>query len=426
MKNKKKKSNFSIRRLVYNDKSLIICSIIAAIVIWVLSSMNLSPDTTKKINVPVSIDFSGTIAEQLGIEYFGNNSVTVDVTVSCKKYLVRDIDENDITAVLQTNTITSTGYQTVPIIVSAADDAEFTIESYYPSSLAGFYDVVQEISKPVELNYVNTGFAAEGYVAGDTTLNQSNVIIRGARTYVTNVNSVVADIKLESELTESQVVNLVPVALDSNGAPVDNVEIVIPEGETALIATVPILKVQNLPPSVIFIGGPNDPESFLDIEYSVKSIQVGALESAQLTTLNLGNISFADLNLGKNTFDFDPNTVSGIKVLDGTEEVTVTVTVPEDYAVKRIPISKSDIVAELPNYVATITSVSQNSITVVGDKSALEGIDKSSLTYTLAPLEGDEPISEKTVQCRLSVSINGNGKCWILGFYTVTVNITEK
>ena len=47
--------------------------------------MNLSPETTKKITVPVSIDFTDTLAEQLGIDYYGNSELTVEVTISCKK-----------------------------------------------------------------------------------------------------------------------------------------------------------------------------------------------------------------------------------------------------------------------------------------------------------------------------------------------------
>lgn len=84
-----KKRKFSLRKLIYNDKYLIIISIFAAVCVWVATSINLSPETTKKITVPVSIDFSGTLAEQLGIEYFGSRDISVEVTVSCKNILPR-------------------------------------------------------------------------------------------------------------------------------------------------------------------------------------------------------------------------------------------------------------------------------------------------------------------------------------------------
>lgn len=427
MKNDAKKNKkFSIRKLVYNDKYLIICSIIAAIVIWVLTSMNLSPETTKRITVPVSVDFSGTLAEQLGIQYYGNDSITTEVTISCKKYIANDITENSFTASLQTNAITSTGYQSIPIVINVADDAEFTIQSYSPTSITGFYDYAEELTVPVELNFVNENFTAEGYVAGETVLNQSSVILKGARTYISNVKRVVADVSLQGDLTESQVVTVTPVALNEVGNRVENVEIILPDGGTSMTASVPILKIQNLQPAVSFIDGPSNAGSFLNVKYSVNSIEVGALESAQLTALNLGNISFNDINLGVNTFDFNAALLNGVTVLDGTEEITVTVTVPNNYETKRIPISVSDLSPELEGYDISVTSISSNYITIVGSPAVLEGIDKSRLSFSLVPLERAETIDENTERCRLTVSITGNGRCWVLGMYTVNVKVTAK
>lgn len=47
---KEKNGKFSIRKLIYNDKYLIIISIILAVIIWIVTSMNLSPETSKTIN----------------------------------------------------------------------------------------------------------------------------------------------------------------------------------------------------------------------------------------------------------------------------------------------------------------------------------------------------------------------------------------
>lgn len=425
MADAKKKRKFSFRKLVYNDRYLIACSIIAAVVIWVVTSMNLSPETTKKITVPVSVDFSDTLAEQLGIDYYGNKDLTVEVTISCKKYLAKDIDETDITASLQTSNVTSTGYLSVPIVVSAADNAEFTIESYFPTSAQGYYDVAQQQTLPLELNYTNESFAADGYVVGDVAINQSMVIVKGPRTYMSNVDKVVADITLENGLTESQRIDLQPKAVDENGNPVNYVSVNIPEGEN-FVATIPILKVQNLKPSVSFVSGPENALSFLDVEYSVNSIQVGALESSDLKVLNLGNISFAELHTGKNEFEFETDKISGIKVLDGTEKIVVTVTVPDDYVTKDISIYRRDIKPELDNYNVDITGISSNTIRIVANESVIDTIDKSSLVLSLAPPDGEDTINEKTTVCKLAVSVNAQSNSWVIGTYTVNVNVTPK
>lgn len=425
MENKENKSKFSFRKLIYNDRYLIICSIIAAVIIWVLTAMNLSPETTKNITVPVNIDFSGTLAEQLGIEYYGNKDLTVEVTISCKKYLVNDIDATDISASLQISNVTSTGYLSVPIGVSVSENAdeEFSIIKSSPSSAQGYYDVAQETVMPIELNYLNDSFAADGYVVGDVAVNHSTAVVKGPRSYMSNVKKVVADVNLEQNLTESQRVDLQPIAVDEQGNAVNYITVAVPEGEN-FAATIPILKVQNLKPVVSFVSGPENAESIVDVKYSVNSVQVGALESSDLKELNLGNISFTALNIGENIFTFDTSQLSGIKVLDGTDKITVTVTVPDNYSSKTIPVYRRDITPQLKDYDVAITGISSNSVTVVADSSIIETIDKSSLTFSIDPIDGEEAITDKTTVCRLTISVSGNA--WVLGTNTVNVSVTPK
>ncbi len=323
----KKKRKFSIRKLVYNDKYLIVCSIILAVIIWVATSMNLSPETTKRITVPVSVDFSDTLAQQLGIEYFGNDNITVDVTVSCKKYLAKDVTADDISASLQTSIVTSTGYHSVPIVVSANDNSDFSIESYFPTSAEGYYDIAEEISMPVEVNYTNDDFVADGYVLGLTTLNENNVTVKGPKTYVDTVNKVIADVTFDNKLSDPQVVSLDPKAVDINGNDVSYVSVIT--SEDGLTATVPILKVVTLPVSVNIVNAPEDVSSHTSISYSIPQIQVGVLKSSNIESLVIGEVDYTKLTTGDNKFSFDASKVNGFTVLDGTTNVDVVVTLDE-------------------------------------------------------------------------------------------------
>lgn len=140
----KPKKRFSLRKLIYNDKNLIIISLLAAVCIWVATSMNLSPETTKNISVPLKIDFSDTVTEELGFKCYGESSMTVNVTVRAKKYLAKDISADDLDVKLQTSSVTTTGIHEVPISVSAGDSGDFTVESYYPTVYTGYFDVPEE------------------------------------------------------------------------------------------------------------------------------------------------------------------------------------------------------------------------------------------------------------------------------------------
>ena len=418
---KNKKHKFSIRKLIYNDKYLIVISIIAAVIIWVATSISLSPETRKSVTVPVTVDFSGTLAEQLGIQYFDSTDITVDVTVSCQRYMARDITADDISASLRTDTVTSTGYQSVQILVSTVGNDDFSIESYYPTSVAGLYDVYQEASFPVELNYTNTNFAADGYVAGTTTLSEDQAIVSGPRTYVSQIDRVKADITLESNLTESQLVDLKLVPLDASGNQLDYITF-----NNSITASIPILRVATLQPQVNFVNAPVNAQDIFDIQYSVRSVQAGVLDSADSTTLTLGNIDFSTIRSGENEFVFDLSNLSGIVVLDGTTEITVTVTVPEDFETKEISVSAGDITVNAPDgYTASAVSLPDSTITVVGSPEDLENLTSSNLVLSCDLRQSADTLTAGTSSYSLIVSVTDAPNVWVYGSYSVRVNVSE-
>lgn len=419
-KNKRRKGKFSLRKLIYNDKYLIVLSIIAAVVIWVATSINLSPETTKSVTVPVTVDFSGTLAEQLGIQYFDSTDITVDVTVSCQRYLARDITADDISASLRTDTVTSAGYQSVQILVAARGNDEFTIESYYPTSVAGLYDVYQEQSFPVQLNYTNTDFCADGYVAGTTTLSEEEVLVGGPRTYVSQVDRVEATISLDSGLTESQLVDLAPVALDAGGNQLDYITF-----ENSISANIPILKVDNLTPQVNLLNAPVNVQNVVDIDYSVDRVQAGVLESAGDAVLDLGDIDFSTIRSGENEFTFDLADLSGVVVLDGTEEITVTVTVPDDFETRDIRVSASDVTINVPDgFNAQAVSLPDATITVVGSSDALDELTSANLVLSCDLRQDSENLNTGTAEYTLSVSVSDAPDVWVYGSYSIRVNVT--
>ena len=219
---KKKKSKFSIRKLIYNDKYLIIISILLAVAIWVATSMNLSPETSKTISVPVTVDFSDTAAEQLGLKCFGDETINVDVTISCKKYLAKDITADNLSVKLQTNAVTTSGYSDVPIQVDpVGGNSNFSIVSYYPTVYRAYFDVEAEKAMDIEVKYNKENFIEDGYMMGEPLLSESTVTIKGPRTYVSQVDKVVTQVDIDGKLKETTSMDLTLSAIDSYGSKVN-------------------------------------------------------------------------------------------------------------------------------------------------------------------------------------------------------------
>ena len=426
-KPKNEKSKFSMRKLIYNDKYLIIISVICAICIWIATSMNLSPETTKTISVPVTVDFSGSVTEELGIKCYGDESFNVDVTVKAKKYIAKDISSEDLNVQLQTNIVTTVGTHEVPISVSAGENADFSVESYYPSVYTAYFDVPEEEEMEIQLNYSTNDYIADGYVGGENLLNESSVIVSGPQTYVSRVSKVTADVAIKNKLKETATINIEPKAVDVYGNSVDYIS--IKYGSEKITLTIPVLKVEQLTPNVTITDAPTSVDlSKLSIDYSVKSIKAGVMEAAGIKAAELGEIKMSSLRVGENKFTFDTGQLDGITVLDDTDKVTVTVTVPSDYRSKDVDITASGVkLNNVPDgYTAKVVSLNADSVTVIGPEKAIDSVKSKNVIVScdLTTKKGST-VQTGNHQYKLTVVVSGVDGVWIYGTYTANVSITK-
>lgn len=428
MSNKqKKKRTFSLRKLIYNDKYLIIISIFAAVIIWVATSMNLSPEGTNTISVPLSIDFSGTVTEEWGIECYGDENVTVDVTITAKKYLMKDITSDDIVAKLQTNSVSTTGVHEIPIIVTA-NSSDFMIKSYYPTTYKAYFDFPEEQEMEVQLSFKDENYVADGYIAGEPIISTPSLTVSGPKAYIAKVNKISANVVFDKPLTETTTVDVTPSAVDMYGSEVNYVEFQqMPE---QLTVTIPIYKLTELPVHATLINVPPKANtSAVKVSYSKDKVKVGILENAEIKTAELGEISYSKLGVGDNKFTFSLVDMDGIVPVDKSETVTVTVSVPKTYEDKTIRISSSAIALNnVPDgYTARIKSIEKNSVTVVGPPDVIEemrGKDLS-LSCDLSTEKGKE-VATGEKEYPISISIKDSNGAWIYGTYKATVVISKK
>lgn len=425
---KEKNGKFSIRKLIYNDKYLIIISIILAVIIWIVTSMNLSPETSKTITVPVTVDFSDSAAEQLGIKCFGDEKVDVDVTISCKKYLAKDITADDLNVYLQTNVVTSSGNYDVPIKVDTSENADFKVTSYYPTVYKGYFDVEDEKTMDVDVKFSKNDFIEEGYTMGQPLLSESTVTVKGPRSYVSQVASVSAIINVDNKLKTTTSMDLLATAFDSNGTKVNYVT--IETGGENLTVTIPVLKEMELDVAVNFAGKPSRLNiSDFNVSYSVNRVNAGVLEDANITKATIGSIDFSKLRAGENKFTFNVESLDGFVILDNIKEIEVTVNVPSDYVAKNVSVNSDNIkIINVPEgYNASVVGISAGEVTAIGRENILESITSAnvSLVVDLSGADADK-MNVGTHSYKTTTTLGNSDTCWIYGDYTAEVNITKK
>ena len=114
----KKKQRIS--DLFYNNRFLLIFSIVVAVVFWLVVVVELGVEVENTVrNVPVQVDYAN-VEENLGLKPFGETSFTVDVTVMGKKYIVESGDMlDDLVVKANTSYVNSAGTSTLKLEISS-------------------------------------------------------------------------------------------------------------------------------------------------------------------------------------------------------------------------------------------------------------------------------------------------------------------
>lgn len=421
---KEKKSKFSVKKLIYNDKYLIIISIVLAVVIWCATSMNLSPETTKTISVALTSDFTDSAASQLGIKCYGEETINVDVTVSCKKYLAKDITSDDLNVYLQTNAVTSKGNLEVPIKVEASGTADFKITGYYPTVYRAYFDVEDEKVMDIDVEYTSSDFIEDGYVMGDALLSENSITVKGPKSYLSQVDKITASVNFAEKLRETKTIDLNISPIDSGGMSVDYISFVTKNDNITL--TVPVLKKTTLDITSSFTGKPAKLNaSDFSVKYSVDSVNAGVLEGAGINQANIGNIDFSKLKAGKNVFTFKTESMESFTVLDNIDEITATVTVPSNYTTASFYVDGSNVeFSNIPKgYKAEVVSLSSYDVSVVGKSQDLSSLTRSNVKLLIDLSSIKDNVDEGSMDFTTTATLDNSDTCWVYGDYKAVIRI---
>ena len=426
MANNTNKKGFSIRRLIFNDKYLIITSIILAVIVWVVTSLNIGTDETKTIKVDVPIKLGDEVSEQLGMQYYTlQDTIELNITITGAKYAIGQVTENDLSIKFDTSNVNRTGEQSIPILVTkSTKKLDFTVSSIYPSSVDAYFDVNEAKTFDLYLRY-NENAAADGYTFGQPVLSEDKVIISGPKTYVDKVDRAVVDVDFASDQKlKEPYTSECAITVEGTGVEASYLKFSPKDAENNYITTVsvtlPILKVAKLPVSISIDDKPKDfDEKDISITYEVDSIEAGVLESANIKSVDIGSVSFSELKKGRNEFTFDVTALEGVSVLDSElKDIKVVVRIAGDYTAKTVTLNPSDIkIAGVSNdKKASLSNLSSRRVTVyVPTENA-----KDDITLSAKCDLGD---NDESGTYPLTFTVNGNASAWVYGEYTADVTI---
>ena len=422
-----RKEKFSLRKIISNDKYLIIVSILLALLVWTVTSLNIGTDETRTISLEVPIKLSDEMSEQIGMQYYTlQDTVTLNVTVSGAKYVVGQVDEDDLNIKFDTSNVNRAGEQSIPILVTnKSNTLDFTVVNTYPASIEAYFDVNETKTFDLYLSYDDTN-VAEGYVFGTPVINTDKVIISGPKTYVDRIERASVNVDFGEETALTKPYNTV-CNIDIDGSGVESSYLRITSRTdtetpiTTVDVTLPVLKETNLPVSVQFEDRPEGvADDVLSVKYSVNSLHVGILDGADIESAVVGTIRFNQLKAGENTFEFDANSIQGVTLLDSDiKKIAVTVTVSSDYIEHIVVIDPANVKVEgAPDgYTAMVTSVDYTNVSVIAPKS---------FTPNAANITMKCDISEQNDKSVYPITMTlSDNSSWIYYTYYATVELTQ-
>lgn len=127
------------------EVGIIIYAFVIGLAAWFLISITIYPTTPKTIhNIPVTVDLSGTSAEEKGLEVISEDwkDAVVSVTIKGNRSQIGSLTANDLIARVKTEKVNNAGKYELDIEVVSKEGIEFTVESQSPRSINLSFDSI--------------------------------------------------------------------------------------------------------------------------------------------------------------------------------------------------------------------------------------------------------------------------------------------
>ncbi len=351
IKNVFQKISIFFSSLFEKDVVVKITSLIAAIVIWFVISVNQYPIIEDVVyNVPVQIALEGTYAEASGYQPMSQSSETVTVYISGNRGDVGKIKTEDLVAIASAENVMYAMEYNLPLEIDCLSDSEFDVIKVEPSSVSVKFDriVTKKINVKPEISGIN---AAENYVMADSediAVVPDNLTITGPAEMVDKITEASVVIREDTVLTNTTDFKTNTIKLYSGITTVTDEENQLTYDKTDFTVHVPVYAKRTVKLDVLITNAPNsfDVDKFKEqLEFSVDEMVITVPDEnlMERETMNIGTIDMREVDIGKE-FVFATEDFLDEDYRDWNNVKTITVKCPsEGLAVRPIQITNQSI-----------------------------------------------------------------------------------
>ncbi|MBQ7132096.1 MAG: hypothetical protein IJO29_05945 [Oscillospiraceae bacterium] len=426
------------------NAAILIISLISAILVWFIISINVFPDMPKTIeDVAVEqISLDGTIAGAMNLSVVSADiPSTVDVKIQGARTRIGDIRADQLTAKVNVSDVKAAGKYTLDIIIESTEGIDFETTYVSVPSVNVEFDEIITVSLPIdEISISQLQFAQDLYYdREDITVEPDVVEINGPKSEIERIGKIVAMPESESEISESTNIltnNIQLYTADNSLIDLSSSKLNLQNEEFYVNINLSVKKTLPIKPKIV---NTNSTTSSFDVstlegKYSLSVDEITLISDDEFIR-ELSEIETEEINL----LDIEPGSVievplsipDGCENLSGVTSVRVTFNL-EDYDVKNMSsISCTDIVVKnLPSQYDISFITNSVSVTLVGPADELFGDDPITTLDVVLSVDfskEDSVLGSRSIP--VTVSIADSDAVWAAGDtskYIVSVDVSKK
>ncbi|MDO4731656.1 MAG: CdaR family protein [Clostridia bacterium] len=422
-------SKLKFSKLFYNDKLLLIVSILISIVLWLSFTMNDSSSlSTRRIdNIPINVELpDSALSDNLTVFFPDKNVASVEISGTSMNISQVTTSDISVTA-LQTGPINKTGTYELDLAAKntrpfVSNSFEIIQQSLSPSVVEVLVDKKgqSEFKVKDEISYkVNSDL-----FANYAQFSPSTISISGPQSILSQIVTVCAKYNISESLTK-------PFSLDVPLVFYDKDNNIIPNEQLSLLTIsqkevkcdISVLKKKTVDLKFDVLNSPASFDLASKVSVSPQNIEIALPEEDfnNVNSINLPQLDFSKIDPENTSFDLPIDIPSGYKNLSNLSTATISVDL-SGYSKKSLDLQNFQFV-NVPDSKTATAQPSSITIDVVGLQQDIDKITANDITAVVDLSKGNS--SSEFSELPVTFTVNqAYPSCWVYGNYTIGVMLS--
>lgn len=434
-----------IERIVFNNKALMVFSVIVAIFIWATVKINYAEETYRtlsdvKINIASTVDESSEL-----VAFVDEKELYCEVEVKGKSYDINSysLTKDEIVVEASGTFVDSAGYKVLTLTAKTTEGgmSGFEITRISPSSISVYYDRKTTDTFNVEAKLSNDlDSLVEGdYAVGQPVPSMNTIDVTGPATVLNRLSKVYFTASIKDDALPLTASKNLPAKIAFDLENEDEAKYLICEGinneSNPATVTVPVNVTKEVETGVKFVNQPavfSEKVDGVTVSPNKVKISYNPQDDEQYDKLFVGTIDFSKIYNKVNYFEFPIDEKLGVNIADKSlEKFDVSVDMSKmsrktlDKAPTKVVFLNQD---ENYNYSIDFENSNLDEIMLIGPADSLKKItaDDIQIEINVSSLGVNSRIIQKVKVSNISIQSDDIDDCWVYGEYEAVISINTK